>query len=262
MLVKDRIDQPPQDRTVDVKEIARFEALAEEWWNPDGKFRVMHAFNEARRGYIEASVAQKFQHPLTHQKPLAGIRILDVGCGAGLICEPLALLGGDVVGVDATSRNIEIAKRHARQTGVYVDYRHGTAETAVSSSEYFDVVLNLEVIEHVADPAKLMTDCVTRLKPNGLLIVATLNRTLRALALAIVGAEYILRWLPVGTHDWSRFLKPHEIETMLNSEAMRSVETVGVAMNPLTRDWKITSNPSVNYMLVAEKMPFPRVNQY
>ncbi len=253
MLVKDRVDQPVQDRTIDVEEIARFEALAEEWWNPHGKFKVMHAFNDARRRYIEAYIAQKFQRSLTDQKPLAGIRILDVGCGGGLICEPLALLGATVVGVDATSRNIEIAKRHAQQQGINIDYRHGTAESAVPTSEHFDVVLNLEVIEHVADPAKLMTDCASRLKPNGLLFIATLNRTIRAFALAIVGAEYILRWLPIGTHDWRRFLKPHEIEAMLHHEKTQAIETVGVAMNPLTRHWKITPDPSVNYMLVAEK---------
>jgi len=257
LLIKDRIDQPDQDRTVDVNEIARFQALADEWWNPDGKFRVMHAFNHARRGFIEEYVAQKFQRSLNHQQPLAGIRILDVGCGGGLICEPLALLGATVVGVDATSRNIEIAKRHAWQTGISIDYRHGTAQSAVSANENFDVVLNLEVIEHVADPAKLMTDCASRLKPNGLLFIATLNRTIRALALAIFAAEYVLRWLPVGTHDWRRFLKPHEIEAMLRSGKMRVIETVGVTMNPLTRHWKVTSDPSVNYMLVADKQTLP-----
>ncbi len=257
MLIKDRIDRPDQDRTLDVREIARFEALADEWWNPYGKFKVMHVFNHARRGYIEAYVAQKFQRSLKHKNPFAGIRILDVGCGGGLICEPLALLGATVVGVDATSRNIEIAKRHAQQTGVDIDYRHGTAQSAVPASENFDVVLNLEVIEHVADPAKLMTDCASRLKPNGLLFIATLNRTIRALALAIVAAEYVLRWLPVGTHDWRRFLKPHEIEAMLRSGKMRVIETVGVTMNPLTRRWRVTSDPSVNYMLVAEKQTLP-----
>ncbi len=253
MLTKDRIDKPFDDRTVDAAQIARFEALADEWWNPDGKFRVMHGFNDTRRGYIEACIAQKYQRDLTDDSPLSGITVLDVGCGGGLICEPLASKGAAVVGVDATYRNIEIAKRHAKQTVVDVDYRHGTAETAVPESELFDVVLNLEVIEHVADPKKLMTDCARRLKPGGLLIVATLNRTVRALVLAIFGAEYILRWLPVGTHDWRRFLKPDEIETMLSGEGLRVDGTVGVALNPLKRIWKITSDPAVNYMLIAVK---------
>ncbi|MEK9942983.1 MAG: bifunctional 2-polyprenyl-6-hydroxyphenol methylase/3-demethylubiquinol 3-O-methyltransferase UbiG [Gammaproteobacteria bacterium] len=247
------MDRPDLDCTIEVNEIARFQALADEWWNPDGKFRVMHAFNHARRDFIEKYVAQKFQRSLKHQQPLAGIKILDVGCGGGLICEPLALLGATVVGVDATSRNIDFAKRHARQAGISIDYRHGTAQSAVSPDENFDVVLNLEVIEHVADPAKLMTDCASRLKPGGLLFIATLNRTIRALVLAIYAAEYVLRWLPVGTHDWRRFLKPNEIEAMLRSGKMRVIEMVGVTMNPLNRNWKVTSDPSVNYMLVAEK---------
>ena len=254
MLVKDRIDKTFSDRTVDADEIARFEALAEEWWNPRGKFRVIHAFNETRRKYIEDRIAQKFQCGSAERPYLSNISILDVGCGGGLICEPLASQGANVVGVDATSRNIEIATRHAQQSGINVDYRHGTAETALNFDEKFDVVLNLEVIEHVADSKKLMADCTLRLKPGGLLIVATLNRTWRSLALAIIGAEYILRWLPVGTHNWNRFLKPSEVKAMLVGDNLKIEDTVGVALNPLNRKWKITSSPSVNYMVVAEKL--------
>ena len=253
MLVKDRVDQPIDDSTVDVKQIARFEALADEWWKPGGAFRMMHGFNDARRVYIEACIAKKFERDLTRNGALNGIRVLDVGCGGGLVSEPLACLGADVVGVDATSRNIEIAKRHARQTDVEINYRHGTADSAVLADELFDVVLNLEVIEHVDDPHKLIADCSARLKPGGTMIVATLNRTLRALALAIIGAEYVLRWLPVGTHDWRRFLKPREIETMLACAGLEIEGIIGVAMNPLSREWKITADPAVNYMMVAEK---------
>jgi 2-polyprenyl-6-hydroxyphenyl methylase/3-demethylubiquinone-9 3-methyltransferase len=256
MLLKDRIDQPFNDRTIDASQIARFEALADEWWNPNGKFRVMHGFNTARLGYIEALIAGKFKRDLKSDTALRGVSILDIGCGGGLISEPLASKGAEVVGVDASSRNIEIARRHAQQSSVIVDYQHGTAETAILSGELFDVVLNLEVIEHVADPKKLITDCSARLKPGGMLIIATLNRTLRALILAIIGAEYVLRWLPISTHDWRRFLKPHEIETMLFSEGLRVDAVAGVSLNPLNRKWKITSNPSVNYVLVAVK-PMP-----
>ena len=251
MLVKDRVDQPIDDTTVDVKQIARFEALADEWWKPGGAFHVMHGFNDARRVYIEVCIAKKFERDLTSKSALNGIRVLDVGCGGGLVSEPLACLGADVVGVDAASRNIEIAKRHARQTDVEINYRHGTVESSVLADELFDVVLNLEVIEHVDDPQKLIADCTARLRPGGIMIVATLNRTLRALALAIVGAEYVLRWLPVGTHDWRRFLKPREIETMLACSGLEIEGIVGVAMDPLSRKWKITADPAVNYMMVA-----------
>jgi 2-polyprenyl-6-hydroxyphenyl methylase/3-demethylubiquinone-9 3-methyltransferase len=253
MLVKDYIDQPIIDTNVNVDQIARFEALADEWWKPDGKFRVMHGFNDARRGYIAACIAEKFQRDLHQSDALSEISILDVGCGGGLISEPLASMRADVIGVDATSRNIEIAKRHARQTGVDIDYRHGTANTVVAADELFDVVLSLEVIEHVDNPQKLITDCAAHLKPGGMMIVATLNRTLRALILAILGAEYVLRWLPVGTHDWRRFLKPREIELMLADEGLGIEDIVGVTLNPLNRTWKITPDPSVNYMLVAGK---------
>lgn len=253
MLIQDLVDQPVDDTTINADQITRFEALAEEWWKPDGKFRVMHRFNDARHNFIEACIANHFKRDLTGNRALSRIKILDVGCGGGLMSEPLALLGADVVGVDATSRNIEIAKRHSHQTGLYIDYRHGTADTALTAEELFDVVLNLEVIEHVDDPRKLIKDCTARLKPGGIIIVATLNRTLRSLVLAIIGAEYVLRWLPVGTHDWRRFMKPGEIETMLVDEGLNMNNTVGVALNPLSRNWKITPDLSVNYMLVAEK---------
>ncbi len=253
MIAKDRVDQPIDDTTVNASQIARFDALAEEWWKPDGKFRVMHEFNDIRGDYIEGQIAKKFERDRDGTGALEGIRVLDVGCGGGLMSERLASLGAEVVGVDATSRNVEVAKRHARQAGIKINYRHGTAESAVAAEEVFDVVLNLEVIEHVSDPHKLITDCASHLKTDGMMIVATLNRTIRALALAIVGAEYVLRWLPVGTHDWRRFLKPREIEAMLVFLGLETKGIVGVAFNPLIRRWKVTSDPSVNYMLVAEK---------
>ena len=253
MLVKDHVDQPVNYTTVDATQIVRFDALAEKWWKPDGIFRVSHGFNDARRVYIEACIARKFERDLTWNRALNRIRVLDVGCGVGLVSEPLACLGADLVGVDATSRNIEIAKRHARQTDVEINYRHGTVDSAVSADELFDVVLNLEVIEHVDDSQKLIADCTARLKAGGILIVATRNRDLCAWALAIIGAEYVLRLLPMGTHDWWRFLKPHEIEAMLACSGCKSEGIVGVAMNPVSCEWKITADAAVNYMMVAEK---------
>ena len=253
MLVKDRIDQSIADTNVNAEQIMRFEALAKEWWKPDGKFRVMHGFNDARGSYIQTFIANKFNRDLTEEKPLRHISVLDVGCGGGLASEPLASLGAMVVGVDATSRNIEIARCHAHRTGVEIDYRHGTAHSAVAAEELFDVVLNLEVIEHVDNPRKLIADCTAHLKPGGVIFIATLNRSFRALVLAIIGGEYILRWLPVGTHDWRRFLKPLEVEAMLASEELMIGETVGIGMNPLSRKWRITANTSVNYMLIAQK---------
>ena len=253
MLVKDQVDQAFGDRTIDAAEITRFENLAEEWSNPRGKFRAMHSFNNTRRDYIVASISRVFGLSTNETPPLTGLEILDVGCGGGLISEPLAMLGAHVVGVDATARNIEIAKRHASDTGVVVDYRHGTASSAVDDTETFDVVLNLEVVEHVLEPKRLIKDCAALVRPGGLMIVATLNRTIRAFALAILGAEYVLRWLPRGTHQWGRFLKPTEISKMLSNNGLAVHDITGVTFNPLTREWKVSENVAVNYLLVAKK---------
>jgi 2-polyprenyl-6-hydroxyphenyl methylase/3-demethylubiquinone-9 3-methyltransferase len=253
VIVKDRIDRPFDDRTVDPAEIARFEALAEEWWDPNGKMRVMHAFNRVRCDFIQATIARTFHRSIDAPGAFDGIDILDVGCGGGLICEPLAAAGGRVVGVDATARNIEIAKRHLAGGALHVDYRHGTARSALHGAETFDVVLNLEVVEHVADPAQLMADCAARLRPGGMMFVATLNRTFRAWGLAIFGAERVLRWLPVGTHSWRRFLKPKEVSDSLALNGVHTTQTAGVVLNPLKGGWTMSSNTAVNYMLVAHK---------
>jgi 2-polyprenyl-6-hydroxyphenyl methylase/3-demethylubiquinone-9 3-methyltransferase len=253
LLAKDQVDQPFGDRTIDSAEITRFENLAEEWWNPHGKFRAMHSFNNTRRDYIIASISRAFGLSTNEKSPLTGLKILDVGCGGGLISEPLAILGAHVVGVDATAKNIEIAKRHASDTGVFLDYRHGTASSAVGDTETFDVVLNLEVVEHVMEPKRLIKDCAALVRPGGLMIVATLNRTVRSFALAILGAEYVLRWLPRGTHQWGRFLKPTEISKMLSNNGLAVHDITGVTFNPLTREWKVSENVAVNYLLVAKK---------
>lgn len=254
MLIRDELDQPWDHKAnVDSNEIERFEALADEWWNPDGKFHTVHKFNEERLRFIIQRILTHFRHAPDSRRSIEGLNILDVGCGAGLVSEPLAAAGASVVGIDATSRNIKIAHNHAVQSGQHVDYRHCLTEHLLKKESRFDVVLNLEVIEHVADPARLMSECCRLLTPGGLMIVATLNRTLLSFLVAIIGAEYVLHWLPVGTHDWRRFLHPQELTDMMTSHNMTNHETIGITYNPLIRRWRISSNSSVNYLLVAEK---------
>jgi 2-polyprenyl-6-hydroxyphenyl methylase/3-demethylubiquinone-9 3-methyltransferase len=254
MLSKDRLDQTwPQAKTVDPEQVARFTALAEEWWNPDGKFRPLHKFNPIRRDFIVTRIAHHFGREPGPGATLAGLRILDVGCGAGLLCEPLAEHGAGVVGIDATARNIEIAKWHAAKSGLSIDYRHCLAEHVIETGERFDVVLNTEVVEHVADPEQFMKDCCDLVEPGGIMVVATLNRTLRSFLQAIVGAEYLLRWLPRNTHDWRRFLRPAEIAAMAGRHGLETTEVTGVAYNPLADQWHLSRDPGVNYMLLAAK---------
>jgi len=251
MTVKDRLDAPwDSASTVDPEEIARFTALAEEWWNPRGRFRPIHDFNEVRCGYIIDRITGHFRRDCD---TLDELRILDVGCGAGLICEPLAQRGASVVGIDAAARNIEISKHHSAERGLNIDYRHCLAEHLVSTEAAFDIVLNTEVIEHVADPELLMQACSALVRPGGIMIVATLNRTLRSFLLAIVGAEFVLRWLPRGTHDWRRFLRPQEIAGMIAPQGLAVTVSTGVAYDPLRRRWRLTRDMSVNYMLTAER---------
>jgi len=254
MLLKDRLGRPwPQSKTVDPNEIARFTALAEEWWNPNGKFRPIHRFNPVRRDYIIDRITRHFGWHGKDKADFNGLKILDVGCGAGLLCEPLAERGAQVVGIDATARNIEIARWHAAQRELDLDYRHCLAEHVVETGECFDVVLNTEVVEHVADPEQLMKECCDLVKPGGILVVATLNRTLRSFLLAIIGAEYLLRWLPKGTHDWRRFLRPDEVRGMMERHGVETSEVIGVAFNPIAGRWRLSSDSSVNYMLLAVK---------
>jgi len=254
MLMKDQLDRPwPTDANVDPAEVRRFAALAEEWWNPDGRFRAMHRFNPVRRNYILDRIAAHFARDHGADAGFGELRVLDVGCGAGLLCEPLARRGAEVVGIDATARNIEIARWHAAQEGLDIDYRHSLAADVLASGERYDVVLNTEVVEHVVDPGQLMAECSALVRPGGIMVVATLNRTLRAFALAIVGAEYVLNWLPRGTHDWRRFLRPAEISAMLMANGLTTTEVTGVSFNPLARRWRLSGDTGVNYMLLATK---------
>ncbi|WP_137157130.1 bifunctional 2-polyprenyl-6-hydroxyphenol methylase/3-demethylubiquinol 3-O-methyltransferase UbiG [Rhizobium sp. FKL33] len=242
--------------TIDQSEVDRFSAMAAEWWSPTGKFRPLHKFNPVRIEYIRDRVSAHFGRDPKAHLPLNGLRVLDIGCGGGLLSEPVARMGARVVGADASEKNIGIARTHAEQSGVTVDYRAVTAEQLAAEGEQFDVVLNMEVVEHVADVAFFMETCASLVKPGGLMFVATINRTLKAAALAIVGAEYVLRWLPRGTHQYEKLVRPEEIEAPLGLGGMTVTERTGVFFNPLQNQWNLSKDMDVNYMLLAEKKAY------
>ncbi len=239
--------------TIDPVEVDRFSAMASDWWDPTGKFRPLHKFNPVRLTYIRDQVCAHFGRDPKSPRALDGLRVLDIGCGGGLLCEPVARMGADVVGADASETNIEIAKIHAVQSGVEVDYRAETAENLAAAGERFDVVLNMEVVEHVADVDLFLSSCAQMVNPGGLMFVATINRTLKALALAIVGAEYVLRWLPRGTHQYERLVRPEEIENPLGAAGMQVIDRTGVFFNPLSDSWNLSRDMDVNYMMLAAR---------
>ncbi|MDQ0304157.1 bifunctional 2-polyprenyl-6-hydroxyphenol methylase/3-demethylubiquinol 3-O-methyltransferase UbiG [Ancylobacter polymorphus] len=239
--------------TVDPREVERFAALAAEWWNPRGKMRVLHKFNPVRLAYLRETLTAHFGRDPRAIRPLEGLRLLDIGCGGGLLSEPLARMGADVTGIDPAERNVRIAALHAEESGVPVDYRATTAEALADDGERFDVVMAMEVVEHVADVDLFLARAAEMVKPGGLLVAATLNRTKRAFALAIVGAEYVLGWLPRGTHDWQRFVTPEELQAALEAGGLRVIEREGVVFNPLADEWRRSGDLSVNYMMVAER---------
>lgn len=239
--------------TIDEAEVARFSALADEWWNPAGKFRPLHVFNPVRLQIIREAILDAFAIDSAKSRPLNGLRLLDIGCGGGLLCEPMARLGGEVVGADASSTNIEVARIHAERSGLDIGYRTATAESLAQAGETFDVILNMEVVEHVSDVPLFLDACAQMVRPGGLMFVATINRTLKAYALAIVGAEYVLRWLPRGTHRYDRLVKPQEIENPLAAAGMTIIGRTGVTYNPLADSWDRSSDMDVNYMLIAQR---------
>jgi 2-polyprenyl-6-hydroxyphenyl methylase/3-demethylubiquinone-9 3-methyltransferase len=239
--------------SVDPEEVAKFSRIAAEWWDPTGKFAPLHKFNPVRLAFIRQEAAARFGRDPRELTPFTGLTLLDIGCGGGLLSEPMARLGFAVTGADASERNIGTAKAHAAQSGLSVDYRAATAEGLAADGLSFDVVLNMEVVEHVADVGAYLNACTALVKPGGITIVATLNKTLKALALAKVGAEYVLGWLPRGTHDWSRFLAPAELRAKLEESGLSILKTQGVAFDPLNWDWKLSSDTDVNYMVVAAK---------
>jgi len=238
--------------TIDPAEIAKFEAMAAEWWDPNGKFRPLHMMNPVRLDYITRQIAAEFGRDLTAERPFEGLRLLDIGCGGGLLSEPMARLGADVVGADAAERNIPVAQVHAEQSGLAIDYRHTSAEALAAEGEQFDVVLNMEVVEHVADPQAYLTACHDLLKSGGLMLCSTINRNPKSFAMAIVGAEYIMRWLPKGTHEWSKFITPDELFKMIEIAGLRPVDRKGYVFNPISWGWSISDRDlSVNYVTAS-----------
>lgn len=240
--------------SIDPGEVEKFSKIADEWWDPFGKFRPLHKFNPARLAYIRDVAAAHFGRDRREPAPLKGLRLLDVGCGGGLVAEPMRRLGAEIVAIDAAERNIKTALVHAQGSGLDIDYRATTVESLVAANEPpFDIVLNLEVVEHVADPAAFLADSASLVRSGGLMIVATINRTLKAYALAKIGAEYVLGWLPRGTHDASKFLKPETVQRELAAGGMIVTGTTGVVYNPLMDLWKIGDDIDVNYMVTAVK---------
>ena len=240
--------------TVDPAEIAKFEAMAAEWWDLEGKFKPLHMLNPTRLDYITQQIASEFDCDLKGDKPFAGLRILDIGCGGGLLCEPMARLGATVVGADAAERNIPVAKVHAEQSGLEIDYRFTTAEAMAAAGEQFDIVLNMEVVEHVADPLSYLTACHDLLKPDGLHICSTINRNPKSFAMAIVGAEYVMRWLPKGTHEWNKFITPEELFSLIETAGLEAVDRKGFVFNPITWQWRLSDRDlSVNYVTASVK---------
>lgn len=246
--------QADATNTVDPSEIAKFEAMAAEWWDPKGKFKPLHMMNPVRLEYITTQIAAEFDRDLKGPKPFEGLRILDIGCGGGLLCEPMARLGATVVGADAAERNIPVARLHAEQSGLDIDYRHTTAEEMAAAGEQFDVVLNMEVVEHVADPLGYLTACQQLLKPGRLHLCSTINRNPKSFAMAIVGAEWIMRWLPKGTHEWDKFITPDELYELMTNAGMEPVDRKGYVFNFARFTWSISDRDlSVNYVTAALK---------
>ncbi len=239
--------------TIDQSEVDRFSAMAAEWWSPTGKFKPLHKFNPVRLAYIRDKAAENFSRNPKSAKPLEGLRVLDIGCGGGLLSEPVARMGADVVGADPSEKNIGIASTHAKASGVAVDYRAVTAEQLAEAGEAFDIVLNMEVVEHVADVELFMNTCAGMVRPGGLMFVATINRTMKAAALAIFAAENVLRWLPRGTHQYEKLVRPEELEKPLVANGLEIIDRTGVFFNPLANQWNLSKDMDVNYMLLAKR---------
>lgn len=240
--------------TVDPSEVAKFEAMAAEWWDPAGKFKPLHMLNPCRLDYITSQIADEFDRDLSRDAPFEGLRILDIGCGGGLLSEPMARLGATVVGADAAAGNIPVAQIHAEQSGLTIDYRHTTAEALAEAGEQFDAVMNMEVVEHVADPLAYLTACQQLLKPGGLHICSTINRNPKSFAVAIIGAEVIMRWLPKGTHEWNKFITPDELAELLTNSGVTPVDRKGFVFNPITWTWSLSDRDlSVNYVTASTK---------
>ena len=242
-----------EEGSIDVGEIEKFNRLAAEWWNPNGKFRPLHAFNPVRLQFIREIAAHHFGRDAKALRPFDGLSLLDIGCGGGLLSEPAARMGFSVLGADASEKNVKTAAAHATGGGLDLIYRVTTAEALAREGARFDFILNMEVVEHVADLTGFLSACAALLNPDGLMLVATINRTLKSLALAKIGAEYVLRWLPPGTHDWDRFVRPSELQALLEEAGLTVSSLQGVVFAPLRWEWRLSSDTDVNYMAIAEK---------
>lgn len=254
MLDKSQLSPSLQASTLSSEEIEKFDRLAENWWDPKGRFKTALAFNACRVALILQQVAQHYQRDRAQANSLQGLSVLDVGCGAGLICEPFAAQGAKVTGIDASAVSIEVAKRHALSQGLAIDYRHCLAESLSEQQGSFDIVINAEVVEHVPDQATLIKQCASLVKPGGLLFLATLNRTLKSFVIAIVGAEYVMGYLPRGTHDWRLFVKPEELSAWVGQDFSLHMQS-GVRLNPLTGIWSPCASLQVNYLQCYQRSP-------
>ncbi len=246
-------DSSPTLSSLDAAEVEKFSKLAAVWWDPKGKMGVLHKFNPVRLVWIKEQVCARFGLDPLLREPFKGLRFLDIGCGGGLLCEPMARLGATVVGVDPSEKNIRTAQVHAAEMELAIDYRVGKAEDLADTGEQFDVILNMEVIEHVGMPQFFVKSCCAMIKPGGLMFVATLNRTLKSFGLAIIGAEYVLGWLPKGTHNWEKFIKPEELREWLSGNGVTLKAECGVTYHPLANEWRKAKDIDVNYMVVAQK---------
>lgn len=249
---KPRVTADPRS-SVDPQEVARFDAMARDWWDPKGPMAVLHQFNPVRVAYIRDMACRHFSRDARAANPLAGLELVDVGCGGGVLSEPMARLGAGVTGLDPASENIAVAQARAAKVGNPAVFRNDTIESLVAEGRRFDIVLAMEVVEHVADVQGFVSACCQAVKPGGLLVMATLNRTLRSYAMAIVGAEYVLRWLPRGTHDWQKFVTPDELSSAIEAGGLNVTDEAGVVFNPLSGAWSLSRDTAVNYMLSAVK---------
>ena len=238
------------NNTIDNSEILKFQAMADEWWDPLGKFKPLHMLNPCRLKYITDQISWHYSLNLDDKMPFDGLSVLDIGCGGGLLSEPMARMGAQVLGADAAERNIPIAQAHAKQSDLKIDYRHTSVEALVEEPLRFDVILNMEVIEHVSDPSSFLQACFELLNPNGLMVCSTINRNIRSYLNAIIGAEYIMKWLPKGTHDWSKFIKPEELKDLICSAGLQVVDKKGFSFNKVFWEWSVSNTDlSINYVV-------------